>query len=97
MNQEKWKVLVIDDEEGIRRVMSIALTDEGYEVLTAEDGENGIQLCRQASPHISAPSHKPFQGQRYCGKTGSIFHAAIGLNAEICGNQEMESLGAQVQ
>ena len=52
MSQEKWKVLVIDDEEGIRRVMSIALTDEGYEVLTAEDGENGIQLCRQASPHI---------------------------------------------
>jgi len=52
MNQEEWKVLVIDDEEGIRKVMSISLEDAGYEVLTAGDGDRGIQLCRQESPHI---------------------------------------------
>ena len=50
MNQKEWKVLVIDDEEGIRKVMSISLEDAGYEVLTAGDGDRGIQLCRQESP-----------------------------------------------
>lgn len=50
--QKDWKVLFIDDEEGIRRVMSIMLADAGYEVLTAEDGEKGIHLCQEASPQI---------------------------------------------
>ncbi len=52
MKQKEWKVLIIDDEEGIRKVMSITLEDAGYEVLTAGDGDRGIQLCRRESPHI---------------------------------------------
>ncbi len=49
---EKWKVLVIDDEEGIRRVMRISLEDAGYEVATAEDGEAGLQTCETFRPQI---------------------------------------------
>jgi PAS domain S-box-containing protein len=52
MAKEDWKVLIIDDEEGIRRVMSITLGDSGYQVLTAEDGEKGIRLCKEESPQI---------------------------------------------
>lgn len=52
MTEKDWKVLIIDDEEGIRRVMSITLGDAGYQVLTAEDGEKGIQLCKEESPQI---------------------------------------------
>jgi PAS domain S-box-containing protein len=52
MIEKRWKVLLIDDEEGIRKVMSVTLADAGYEVLTAEDGESGVRLCRQASPQI---------------------------------------------
>jgi two-component system NtrC family sensor kinase len=48
----EWKVLLIDDEEGIRTVMSIVLADAGYKVLTAESGERGIDLCRGYSPQI---------------------------------------------
>jgi len=29
MKQEDWKILFIDDEEGIRKVMSITLSDAG--------------------------------------------------------------------
>lgn len=32
--------------------MSITLADAGYSVLTAEDGERGIRLCREESPQI---------------------------------------------
>ena len=52
MDKEDWKVLLIDDEEAIRRVVSIALADEGYQVLTAADGESGLRLCQEESPHI---------------------------------------------
>ncbi|MFC1533426.1 response regulator [Thermodesulfobacteriota bacterium] len=52
MNDDTWKVLVIDDEAGIRKVISITLSDEGYQVLTAEDGETGIRMCREESPQI---------------------------------------------
>jgi len=53
MNQTKaWKVLFIDDDEGIRKVISIALKDAGYNMLTAADGQKGIELCQKHSPHI---------------------------------------------
>jgi len=53
MNQTKaWKVLFIDDDEGIRKVISIALEDAGYNMLTAADGQKGIELCQKHSPHI---------------------------------------------
>jgi len=40
------KILVIDDEEGIRDVLSGILEDENYEVLTAEDGIVGLSVLR---------------------------------------------------
>jgi two-component system NtrC family sensor kinase len=52
MTEKEWKVLIIDDEEGIRRVMSITLRDAGYQVIAAEDGEKGIHLCAEESPQI---------------------------------------------
>lgn len=38
-------VLVVDDEQGIRDVLSEILSDEGYTVLTAEDGISGVQIA----------------------------------------------------
>jgi len=49
---EDWKVLFIDDDPGIRRVMTVTLEDAGYRMLTAADGESGIELCREQSPQI---------------------------------------------
>jgi len=46
------KIVLIDDEEGIRKVTSITLEDRGYTVLTAADGEAGLRLCREALPQI---------------------------------------------
>jgi two-component system, NtrC family, sensor kinase len=44
--------LVIDDDPGIRRVMAMVLESSGYLVLTAADGETGLKLCQDESPHI---------------------------------------------
>ncbi|MBI5601991.1 MAG: response regulator [Deltaproteobacteria bacterium] len=48
----KPKLLLIDDEEGIRKVLGISLRDAGYEVLIANDGEKGIALFQQEKPSI---------------------------------------------
>jgi len=39
----KFTILVIDDEKNIREGLSMALEDEGYEVITAEDGKQGLE------------------------------------------------------
>lgn len=45
-------LLVVDDEEGIRRVLKIFFTRKGYKVFEAENGEEALQLTR--SEKISA-------------------------------------------
>jgi PAS domain S-box-containing protein len=45
-------LLLADDEEGIRKVLGIFLADSGYEVLTAEDGRQALQIFRDARPSI---------------------------------------------
>jgi len=46
------KILLIDDEEGIRKLLSISLRNDGYDVITAENGERGLDLFKQESPSI---------------------------------------------
>jgi len=43
MEGKKARILVIDDDEGIRRVLSTVLEDTGHLVDTAKDGEDAIQ------------------------------------------------------
>ncbi len=41
------KILVIDDEQGIRSVLSDVLTDEGFQVLVAGTGKDGLKLLEK--------------------------------------------------
>ncbi len=41
------KLLLIDDEEGIRKLLSISLKSDGYDVVTAESGEQGLNLFQK--------------------------------------------------
>jgi len=47
--ESKLKLLVVDDEESLRVICQDALEDEGYEVLTAEDGQEGLEILRKDS------------------------------------------------
>ena len=46
------RILLVDDEAGIRTVLGIALADSGYEVTTAENGEAALRLFRELKPPI---------------------------------------------
>jgi len=43
------KILVVDDEEHIRNLISIVLTNAGYDVVTAKDGEDGLNKFNELS------------------------------------------------
>ncbi|MHC3001791.1 response regulator transcription factor [Gordonia sp. GN26] len=46
------KVLVVDDEENIRELLSVSLKFQGYDVDTAADGPAAIDRCRTSKPHV---------------------------------------------
>jgi two-component system NtrC family sensor kinase len=45
-------ILLVDDEEDLRDVLSIHLKDEGYEVITAADGEEGLRAFLKYRPAV---------------------------------------------
>jgi len=46
------RLLLVDDEPGILKVLGIALADRGYRVLTAESGEEALRTFREADPAV---------------------------------------------
>jgi YesN/AraC family two-component response regulator len=48
----KKTILLVDDEEGIRKVLGIALSDKGYKVVTAENGREALQIFRKVRPSV---------------------------------------------
>ncbi len=49
---EKIKILVVDDEKKILEVVEAYLEKEGYEVITAEDGKQAMDLFNTENPHL---------------------------------------------
>jgi signal transduction histidine kinase len=45
-------ILLVDDEEGIRKVLGISLSDSGYKVFTAKGGEEALDVFRKIRPPI---------------------------------------------
>jgi len=46
------KVLVVDDEPSIRKLLSVALSNRGFEVLEAEDGITGLAAVTTHKPDL---------------------------------------------
>lgn len=45
-------ILVIEDEDAIRELIADILENEGYDVLTAENGQAGIDILAQTTPDL---------------------------------------------
>jgi len=46
------KVLVVDDEEYIQHILNFSFGAEGYEVITASDGEEAIAKAKREKPDV---------------------------------------------
>lgn len=52
MNAAVSKVLVIDDEPQIRKLLRIGLESQGFAIVTASDAREGIVRCADSSPDL---------------------------------------------
>ena len=46
------KILVVEDDAAIRRILEYQLQKAGYAVITAADGESGFSLAREHRPDL---------------------------------------------
>lgn len=46
------KILIVDDEEGIRMLYAMELEDEGYEVITRPDGKDLLKVIEEEKPDV---------------------------------------------
>ena len=53
------RLLLVDDEEDIRRFLGLFLSDLGYEVHAAENGEKALGAAGQGRPKWTPPL-RPF-------------------------------------
>lgn len=49
----KPRVLVVDDEEGILRVIKSELEEQGFDVVTTSDATDAVDLARDSAPDIA--------------------------------------------
>ncbi len=52
MSQDKKRILIIDDEVGLRNLLKFRLISFGYDVLVAEDGHTGLEVAKVQSPDV---------------------------------------------
>ena len=62
------RILVVDDEAPIRRVLELKLKNGGYEVLLAEDGEAGLRIIESEKPDavVSDINMPRMDGKQLC-------------------------------
>ena len=51
-NEKEFKVLVVDDEQDILEFLSYNLEKDGFEVLTAENGRQAVEIAKKEEPDI---------------------------------------------
>ena len=52
MKKSDIKILLVDDEPDIIEILRYNLTQEGYDVITAKDGESAINKAENNHPHL---------------------------------------------
>jgi CheY-like chemotaxis protein len=49
---DKQKILIVDDEEGVLKVLEHSLGKEGYEILRSKTGAEAIKKAKQHFPNL---------------------------------------------
>lgn len=52
MNNKEFKILLVDDEPDIIEFLSYNINKEGYDVYTANNGKEAINLAKKIKPHL---------------------------------------------
>lgn len=52
MKNNHIKILLVDDELDILEIVGYNLTKEGYQIFTAKNGEEALEMAKNARPHL---------------------------------------------
>lgn len=52
MDQNGYKILIVDDETDILEFLSYNLKKEGFQIYTSNNGKRGLELACQVQPHL---------------------------------------------
>ena len=52
MKKKEIKILLVDDEPDILEIVGYNLSNEGYQVITAENGKEGVKMAKKHNPHL---------------------------------------------
>ena len=52
MSQSNGTIFIMDDDIALQRVLEFALRDAGYDVVLANDGQDGLQQLQTLSPDL---------------------------------------------
>ncbi|MCH1517946.1 MAG: response regulator transcription factor [Flavobacteriaceae bacterium] len=52
MKKNKIKILLVDDEPDILEILSFNLSNEGYQIFTAENGKEALDVADRQLPHL---------------------------------------------
>lgn len=94
-------VLVVDDDPGVLEVLELALEAEGYQVLMARNGREGLEQARTVHPHLMVvdlmmPIMDGWQFVRECRRSNSLGATpVIILSAAHNIEQAVKDLGVQ--
>ncbi|MBW1863099.1 MAG: response regulator [Deltaproteobacteria bacterium] len=72
--QNNKKILVIDDEAHIRRVIALKLKKRGYRVVMAANGEEGLNIIKSQRPNVvvSDIMMPKLDGKSLCEQTNGL-------------------------
>jgi diguanylate cyclase (GGDEF)-like protein len=64
----KTKILIVDDDPDIRDILKIALSEENYEIIEADNGEDAIKIIQTKSPDLVLLDYKmpKLDGRQVC-------------------------------
>ena len=49
---DKFKILVVEDDKPLCDLLALRLQSQGYEVYTSQNGRGALSLCREIKPHL---------------------------------------------
>lgn len=93
--KENFKILVVDDEERIIEVVKAYLEKEGYEVITAVNGEEAVRLFKEDTVHLVVLDLMlpKLSGEQVCTRLREISHVPIiMLTAKVEEEDKLEGL-----
>ena len=87
----KRNILVVDDEPQIRRVLRTSLAGHGYNVRTAGDGDEAMEIMREWKTRLAVSFTS--NGTNYLISPIDSFSPTFALNAEAMHSIEQTHIG----